>query len=69
MITFETRCRSGHYFAAVVPITDQENRTGYQLLVFRQGNEVYTETEENVDQAVRTAKAYLDWQSDQDFDS
>ena len=69
MITLETRCRSGHYFAAVVPITDQEKRTGYQVLVFRQGNEIYGETEEDVDQAVRTAKAYLDWQSDQEFDS
>jgi len=69
MITLETRCRSGHYFAAVVPVTDNQDRAGYQVLVFRQGNEVYQETEEDLDQAVRTAKAYLDWQSDQDFDS
>ena len=69
MITLEASCRSGHYFAAVVPITNKENRSGYQVLVFRQGNEVYEETEEDLDQAVRTAKAYLDWQAEQDCDS
>jgi hypothetical protein len=68
MITFEARCRSGHYLAAVVPI-DQERRTDYQVLVFRQGNEVYEETEQTLEQAIRTARAYLDWRSEQDFDS
>jgi len=69
MITFEARCRSGHYLAAVVPISDQGRRTGYQVLVFRQGNEVYEETEQSLEQAIRTARAYLDWRSEQDFDS
>jgi hypothetical protein len=69
MITFEARCRSGHYLAAVVPISDQGRRRGYQVLVFRQGNEVYEETEQSLEQAIRTARAYLDWRSEQDFDS
>lgn len=69
MITLEARCRSGHYLAAVVPITDPANQTGYQVLVFRQGNEVYDETEQSLEQAIETAKAYLDWQAEQDFDS
>ena len=42
---------------------------GYQVLVFQQGNEVYEETEQSLEQAIRTARAYLDWRSDQDFDS
>lgn len=69
MITFEARCRSGHYLAAVVPISDQGTRTGYQVLVFRQGNEVYDEREQSLEEAIETAKAYLDWRAEQDFDS
>lgn len=69
MVTLEARCRSGHYLAAVVPISDKENETGYQVLVFRQGNEVYEETEQSLEQAIGTAKAYLDWRAQQDFDS
>lgn len=69
MVTLEARCRSGHYLAAIVPITDQGCRKGYQLLIFRHGNEVYEETEENLDQAIQIARAYLDWRAQQDFDS
>lgn len=69
MVTLEARCRSGHYLAAVVPISDKENRTGYQVLVFRHGNEVYEGTEQSLEQAIETAKAYLDWRAEQDFDS
>lgn len=69
MVTLETRCRSGHYLAAVVPVTDQGNRTRYQVLVFQQGNEVYEETEQSLEQAIETAQAYLDWRAQQDFDS
>jgi hypothetical protein len=69
MVTIEARCRSGHYLAAVVPIRDTENRTGYQVLVFRHGNEVYEETEQSLERAIETAKAYLDWRAEQDFDS
>jgi hypothetical protein len=69
MVTLEARCRSGHYLAAVVPIQDQGNGLGYQVLVFRQGNEVYEETERSLEQAIETAKAYLDWRAQQDFDS
>lgn len=69
MVTFETRCRSGHYLAAIVPIQAPENRTGYQVLVFRQGIEVYEETEQDLEQAIQTAKAFLDWRAEQDFDS
>lgn len=69
MVTFETRCKSGHYLAAVVPIQVPENRSEYEVLVFRQGTEVYQETEQNLEQAIQTAKAYLDWQAEQDFDS
>jgi hypothetical protein len=68
MVTFETRCRSGHYLAAVMPI-DPGNRSGYQVLVFRQGTEVYEETEPNLEQAIQTARAYLDWRAKQDLDS
>jgi hypothetical protein len=69
VITLEARCRSGHYLAAVVPIQDLGNRSGYQVLVFRQGNEVYEETEQSLEEAIETAKAYLDWRAQQDFDS
>jgi hypothetical protein len=69
MVTLEARCRSGHYLAAVVPISDKENQTGYQVLVFRHGKEVYEETEQSLEQAIETAKAYLDWRTEQDFDS
>jgi hypothetical protein len=69
MITLETRCKSGHYLAAVVTIQDPGKQSGYQMLVFRQGTEVYEETEQNLEQAIQTAKAYLDWRPEQDFDS
>ncbi len=68
MVTFETHCRSGHYLAAVMPIQDPGNRSGYQVLVFRQGTEVYEETEQNLEQAIQTARAYLDWREQQDLD-
>jgi hypothetical protein len=69
MITFEAHCRSGHYLATVLPVSDEGTRTGYQVLVFRQGNEVYDETQQSLEQAIETAKAYLDWRTEQDFDS
>jgi hypothetical protein len=69
MITLEARCSSGRYLAAIVPISDLENEARYQVLVFRYGNEVYEETEQSLEQAIQTAKAYLDWQSEQDLDS
>jgi hypothetical protein len=69
MVTLEARCRSGHYLAAIVPITDWGSRKQYQVLVFRHGNEVYDEIEENLEQAIQTARAYLDWRAEQDFDS
>jgi len=55
--------------AAVAPISGQGTRTGYQVLVFQQGNEVYDETEQSLEEAIETAKAYLDWRAEQDFDS
>jgi hypothetical protein len=69
MVTLEARCRSGHYLAAIVPITDLGSQKLYQVLVFRHGNEVHEETEENLEQAIQTARAYLDWRAQQDFDS
>jgi hypothetical protein len=66
MITLEARCSSGHYLAAIVPISELENETRYRVLVFRHGNEVYEETEQSLEQAIQTAKAYLDWRSEQD---
>jgi hypothetical protein len=69
MVTLEARCRSGHYLAAVVPIQDHGNGSGYQVLVFRQGIEVYEETEQSLEQAMQTAQAYLDWRAQQDLDS
>jgi heme-degrading monooxygenase HmoA len=39
MITLEARCSSGHYLAAIVPISGLENETRYQVLVFRHGVE------------------------------
>jgi hypothetical protein len=56
MITLEARCNSGHYFAAVVPTTESENRTRYQVLVFLQGYEVYQETEQTLEQAIQPPK-------------
>ena len=69
MVTLETRCRSGHYLAAVMAMDGDANRTEYQVLVFRQGHEVYQQTEKTLDDAIRIASAYLDWQNEQDFDS
>jgi len=69
MLTFEARCTSGHYLAAIVPISELGNQTRYQVLVFQHGNEVYEETEQSLEQAIQTAKAYLDWRSEQDHAS
>ena len=69
MVTFEARCSSGHYLAAIVPITEFGSKTRYQVLVFRHGNEVYQETEQSLEEAIETAKAYLDWRAGQQFDS
>ena len=55
--------------AAVVPMMGKELRTEYRVLVFRQGHEVYQETEETLEEAIRSAGAYLDWHKEQDFDS
>lgn len=66
MITLEARCSSGHYLAAIVPIPELKTHTRYQVLVFRHGIEVYEETEPSLEQAIETAKAYLDWRSEQD---
>lgn len=48
---------------------DQGNHMEYQVLVFRQGNEVYEEKEQSLEQAIETATAYLDWQAQQDLDN
>jgi hypothetical protein len=69
MITLEARCRSGHYLVAVVPTTESETGTRFQVLVFLRGSEVYQETEQTLDQAIQTAQAYLNWRSGQDLDS
>ena len=55
--------------AAVAPISGQGTRTGYQGLVFRQGNKLCDETEQSLEEAIETAKADLDWRAEQDFDS
>jgi hypothetical protein len=67
MIMLEARCRSGHYLAAVMPVGGDAGRLGYQVLVFRQGSEVYEEKEESLADAVRTAKAFLRWRAVQDL--
>ena len=69
MMTLQANCRSGHYVAAVMPMVDTTDRSEYQVLVFRQGHEVYQQTERSLEDAIRTASAYLDWQNEQDFDS
>lgn len=69
MITFEARCRSGHYLAAVVPMMNKHLRTEYHVLVFRHGHEVYGETATSLEEATEAARAYLDWRTEQDFDS
>ena len=69
MITLEARSSSGHYFAAVVQQQNRRTRTRYQAPVLLQGNEVYQETEQTLEQAIQTAQAYLDWRSGQDLDS
>jgi hypothetical protein len=48
---------------------DKHLRTEYRVLVFRQGHEVYDETERSLEEAIETAKAYLDWRTEQDLDS
>ena len=69
MTTFEARCTSGRYLAAIVPISELGNQTRYQVLVFQHGNEVYEETEQSLERAIQTAKAYLVWRSEQDHAS
>ena len=68
-MTLQANCRSGHYVAAVMPMVDTTDRSEYQVLVFRQGHEVYQQTERSLEDAIRTASAYLDLQNEQDFDS
>ena len=69
MMTLQANCRSGHYVAAVMPMVDTTARSEYQVLVFRQGHEVYQQTERSLEDAIRTASVYLDRQNEQDFDS
>ena len=69
MMTLQASSRTGHYVAAVMPVIDTPNRSEYQVLVFRQGHEVYQQTERSLEDAIRTASAYLDRQNEQDFDS
>jgi hypothetical protein len=69
VITLEARCRSGHYLAAVLPMMDKHLRTEYHILVFRHGQEVYEETQNSLEEAIRLTEAYLDWRIGQDFDS
>jgi len=69
MMTLQANCRSGHYVAAVMPMVDTTDRSEYQVLVFRQGHEVYQQTERSLEDAIRTASVYLDRQNGQDFDS
>jgi hypothetical protein len=68
MIMLEAHCRSGHYLAGVVRAgDDDEDQSGYRVLVFRRGSAVYEEREESIGDAVQTAKAYLRWQAVQDL--
>lgn len=69
MVTFEAHCRSGHFLAAVVPEADVKHPTEYKVLVFQQGNEIYEQNEETLEEAIRTAKAYLTWRTEKDYDS
>jgi hypothetical protein len=69
MMTLQASSRTGHYVAAVMPVIDTPNRSEYQVLVFRQGHEVYQQTERSLEDAIRTASTYLDLQNEQDFDS
>jgi hypothetical protein len=69
MITLEASCRSGHYLAAVVPTMDRQLRTEYHVFVFRQGQEIYEETKRSLEEAISTARAYLDLRTEQDLDS
>jgi len=69
MITFEARCRSGHCLVAVVPMMDKHLQPEFHVVVFRHGHEVYEETERSLEEAIETAKAYLDWRTEQDLDS
>jgi hypothetical protein len=69
MITLEAHCRSGHYFSAIVPVIDKHLSPEYRVLVFWRGHEVYNETERSLQDAMETAKAYLDWRTDQDLDN
>jgi hypothetical protein len=69
MITLEAQCKLGRYLAVVVPMMDKRYHTEYCVLVFRGGQEVYEETEKSLEDAMETAKAYMDWRTELDFDS
>jgi hypothetical protein len=69
MMTLQASSRTGHYIAAVMPVIDTPDRSEYQVVVFRHGHEVYQQTERSLEDAIRTASAYLDRQNEQDFDS
>jgi hypothetical protein len=57
MFTLEAHSKSGHYIAAVIPI--RYDQMEYQVLVFRQGSEVFGETKGSLEEAIQTARAYL----------
>jgi hypothetical protein len=44
-------------------------RTEYHVLVFQHGREIYEETERSLEDAMKTARAYLDWRAEQNLDS
>ncbi|HWO28427.1 MAG TPA: hypothetical protein VNO32_06475 [Candidatus Acidoferrum sp.] len=69
MFTLQARCSSGHYLAAILPITELGSETRYQVLVFQQGNEVYEEKEQSLEQAIEVAQAYLDWRRQHDLEN
>jgi len=63
MMTLQTSCRTGHYVAAVMPVIDTPNRSEYQVLVFRQGHEVYQQTERSLEDAILSWFS-LKWRGD-----
>jgi hypothetical protein len=57
----------GPYSANVDPIyLAAKHRAEYQVVISRYGTPVYQQMEDELEEAMRVAKAYIDWQLDKD---
>ena len=60
----------GPYSADVDPVSiGRRHRTEYKVVVSRYGTPVYEQLEDDFEEAMRVAKAYIDWQVEKHTDT